>query len=154
MNSNKFMRTHAQVESIEELNAMFHIQRSLGDVSPEIACLYFNYAGSLDIDLKNPVVLLTYYIHDFDIHLAVCNKYGCEDTVLAVAFNSIGQKIYFPKAETQGIFSLINLKKLAEVVYLDERSDLCDLRMTQLEKKLYTQHLQESLLEYKSQKLS
>lgn len=154
MNSNKFMRTHAQVDSIEELSVMFKIQRSFGEVSPDIACLYFNYAGCLDIDLKNPVVLVTYYIHDFDIHLAVCNKYGCEDTVLAVAFNSIGQKIYFPKAENQGIFSLINLKKLAEVVHLDERSDLCDLRITQLEKKLYTLHLQESLLEYKSKKLS
>lgn len=151
MKSNKFIRAHAQVESIEELNAMFQIQRSFGEVSPEVACLYFNYAGSLDIDLRNPIVLLTYYIHDFDIHLAVCNKYACEDTVLAVAFNSIGQKIYFPKAENQGIFSLINLKKLAEVVCLNERVDLCDMRMNQLEKKLYTQHLQESLLKYKSQ---
>ena len=153
MDSNKFIREHAQVKSIEELNAMLQIQRSCcGEVTPQIANLYLSYAGSLDVDFNNPVVLITYYIHKFDVYISVCNKYHCEDTILVVTLNSIGEIIHFPEAKTYGKFSLINLMKLAEVVHMDERIDLCDLYLSQVQKKLYSLHLLEANLEYNSQK--
>lgn len=152
----KFLRTHARVESVEELSSMFHVQRVYGDeyISPEIALNYLEYAGCLDIDTKKPLVLLTYHVAQMDVYISICNKFPVDKTVLAVCFNSVGQKIAFPAAECEGMFSILNLKHLAKVFDLEEMKQMSGISYESVGKILYTMHLNESRLEYESMKKS
>ena len=126
-----------KVKGVEELGEMLKIAGStLGEISASTAVSYLRYAGTLEIDVENPMVLLTYYIRDLSGYIAICNYLKEEDLIVAVFLHDNGAIERFPIAGGEGIFSHINLSKLGEVFDLEQNKRFSCRRLNDIQKSL------------------